>query len=236
MFFLVEPSTGVALPILAGRTQLYGRFTGTPDDGMIVDIAVRSVRKCRNEVFDEDSSDSGDVSFRRFLEKNGGADDKDVAQYIEQNDGVLRELVERRGSDDDYRKLREAVYLLRRRLGEGDAQDVVWIDGNGSGEGNSDGDNDVREVVEQDGACIFAHSRLHCDCRAEYYIESYCANPECSEVHEQCYCARHFAYKIGKYINLLERSRVDAARLRDEVLWAGLLPSCMTLLDWGRLN
>lgn len=71
MFFLVEPSTGVALPILAGRTQLYGRFTGTPDDGMIVDIAVRSVRKCRNEVFDEDSSDSGDVSFRRFLEKNG---------------------------------------------------------------------------------------------------------------------------------------------------------------------
>lgn len=116
MFFLVEPSTGVALPILAGRTQLYGRFTGTPDDGMIVDIAVRSVRKCRNEVFDEDSSDSGDVSFRRFLEKNGGADDKDVAQYIEQNDGVLRELVERRGSDDDYRKLREAVYLLRRRL------------------------------------------------------------------------------------------------------------------------
>ena len=48
--------------------------------------------------------------------------------------------------------------------------------------------------------------------------------------------ARHFAYKIGKYINLLERSRVDAARLRDEVLWAGLLPSCMTLLDWGRLN
>lgn len=143
MFFLVEPSTGVALPILAGRTQLYGRFTGTPDDGMIVDIAVRSVRKCRNEVFDEDSSDSGDVSFRRFLEKNGGADDKDVAQYIEQNDGVLR---------------------------------------------------------------------------------------------EQCYCARHFAYKIGKYINLLERSRVDAARLRDEVLWAGLLPSCMTLLDWGRLN
>lgn len=35
---------------------------------------------------------------------------------------------------------------------------------------------------------------------------------------------------------LLERSRVDAARLRDEVLWAGLLPSCMTLLDWGRLN
>lgn len=69
-----------------------------------------------------------------------------------------------------------------------------------------------------------------------YYIESYCANPECSEVHEQCYCARHFAYKIGKYINLLERSRVDAARLRDEVLWAGLLPSCMTLLDWGRLN
>ena len=26
MFFLVEPSTGVALPILAGRTQLYGRF------------------------------------------------------------------------------------------------------------------------------------------------------------------------------------------------------------------
>jgi hypothetical protein len=41
---------------------------------MIVDIAVRSVRKCRNEVFDEDSSDSGDVSFRRFLEKNGGAD------------------------------------------------------------------------------------------------------------------------------------------------------------------
>lgn len=151
MFFLVEPSTGVALPILAGRTQLYGRFTGTPDDGMIVDIAVRSVRKCRNEVFDEDSSDSGDVSFRRFLEKNGGADDKDVAQYIEQNDGVLRELVERRGSDDDYRKLREAVYLLRRRLGEGDAQDVVWNDGNGSGEGNSDGDNDVREVVEQDG-------------------------------------------------------------------------------------
>lgn len=140
------------------------------------------------------------------------------------------------GSDDDYRKLREAVYLLRRRLGEGDAQDVVWNDGNGSGEGNSDGDNDVREVVEQDGACIFAHSRLHCDCRAEYYIESYCANPECSEVHEQCYCARHFAYKIGKYINLLERSRVDAARLRDEVLWAGLLPSCMTLLDWGRLN
>lgn len=98
MFFLVEPSTGVALPILAGRTQLYGRFTGTPDDGMIVDIAVRSVRKCRNEVFDEDSSDSGDVSFRRFLEKNGGADDKDVAQYIEQNDGVLRELVERRGA------------------------------------------------------------------------------------------------------------------------------------------
>lgn len=193
MFFLVEPSTGVALPILAGRTQLYGRFTGTPDDGMIVDIAVRSVRKCRNEVFDEDSSDSGDVSFRRFLEKNGGADDKDVAQYIEQNDGVLRELVERRGSDDDYRKLREAVYLLRRRLGEGDAQDVVWNDGNGSGEGNSDGGNDVREVVEQDGACIFAHSRLHCDCRAEYYIESYCANPECSEVHEQCYCARHFA-------------------------------------------
>lgn len=74
MFFLVEPSTGVALPILAGRTQLYGRFTGTPDDGMIVDIAVRSVRKCRNEVFDEDSSDSGDVSFRRFLEKNGGAE------------------------------------------------------------------------------------------------------------------------------------------------------------------
>lgn len=141
MFFLVEPSTGVALPILAGRTQLYGRFTGTPDDGMIVDIAVRSVRKCRNEVFDEDSSDSGDVSFRRFLEKNGGADDKDVAQYIEQNDGVLRELVERRGSDDDYRKLREAVYLLRRRLGEGDAQDVVWNDGNGSGEGNSDGGN-----------------------------------------------------------------------------------------------
>lgn len=193
MFFLVEPSTGVALPILAGRTQLYGRFTGTPDDGMIVDIAVRSVRKCRNEVFDEDSSDSGDVSFRRFLEKNGGADDKDVAQYIEQNDGVLRELVERRGSDDDYRKLREAVYLLRRRLGEGDAQDVVWNDGNGSGEGNSDGGNDVREVVEQDGACIFAHSRLHCDCRAEYYIESYCANPECSEVHEQCYCARYFA-------------------------------------------
>ena len=122
MFFLVEPSIGVALPILAGRTQLCGRFTGTPDDGMIVDIAVRSVRKCRNEVFDEDSSDSGDVSFRRFLEKNGGADDKDVAQYIEQNDGVLRELVERRGSDDDYRKLREAVYLLRRRLGEGDAR------------------------------------------------------------------------------------------------------------------
>lgn len=106
MFFLVEPSTGVALPILAGRTQLYGRFTGTPDDGMIVDIAVRSVRKCRNEVFDEDSSDSGDVSFRRFLEKNGGADDKDVAQYIEQNDGVLRELVERRG---ERRRLQKAT-------------------------------------------------------------------------------------------------------------------------------
>lgn len=30
--------------------------------------------------------------------KEWGADDKDVAQYIEQNDGVLRELVERRGA------------------------------------------------------------------------------------------------------------------------------------------
>lgn len=93
-----------------------------------------------------------------------------------------------------------------------------------------------RKRGDGDEFCCFWNSTPACRHRAEYYTESYCLSPRCSEVHKCFYCAHHFAYILGWYMNLFETSGDDIDQCYEEAMLAGVIPSCLTLLDWHRVD
>lgn len=109
--FLVEPSTGVAIPILQ-YAQLSVRTHGTSND-MIVDIVTMPVRRRFSYI---DQTRHG-ISFRRFLGEDA-ANDPEVEQYIGRMGDKLHAFMDRQERSRDYAKLRAARDIFWRKAKE----------------------------------------------------------------------------------------------------------------------